>query len=200
MFRWLLRHISQTLFSLQLSFTWHSVQLFLETIPKEKKKQKLTCLTICPSTFSKDRSPLTISLHINLESCNHIKILALLIRSEKIWCLLWSKRQLQQAQCCECGVQSFILGLAFYGTSVGFTRSLLSITSCNPLLEVAHCETKCYVEMGEGGWVISDRFLWEKNVCTYLTYVIIPRRIQLGHNYRIMAQQLHNCCTAIRKN
>lgn len=51
----------------------------------------------------------------------------------------------------------------------------------------------------EVGSFLTD-FLWKKNVCVYLTYVIIPRRIQLGHNYRIMAQQLHNRCTAIKKN
>ncbi|EOB08642.1 hypothetical protein Anapl_01853 [Anas platyrhynchos] len=30
---------------------------------------------------------------------------------------------------------------------------VLSATSSNPLSEVEHSETKCYVEMGEGRWI-----------------------------------------------
>lgn len=78
--------------------------------------------------------------------------------------------------------------------------SIPSATSSNPLSEVEHSETKCYVEMGEGRWVSSDRFPVKKNVRTYTMHVIILGRIQLGHNYGIMVRQLSKCCTALKKN
>lgn len=82
------------------------------------KMQKLASLS---TPFQKaEGSPLIVlaassfsTHHSETKSCNHATILALLILSDKILCLRWPKRDLPQAWCCGCGIQSFTVGAGF---------------------------------------------------------------------------------------
>lgn len=122
------------------------------------KMQKLTCLSTCPSTPSKGRRfsphqssnfPFLHTLiwngelqsHWNFGSTNPLRqntVFATIKETAATSSMLW-------VWCPALQLRSWLL-------------QVLSATSYNPLSEVEHSKTKCYMEMGEGRWVSSDRF------------------------------------------